>query len=68
MRACCARTRFKVRLAGILVGELGLLRHELRVLTCGLGQRGIPLQRRQSLLRPIGISQIHQLLLSRLLR
>jgi hypothetical protein len=68
MRACRAGTRFKLRLAGILVGKLGLLRHELRVLRCGLGQRGIPLQRGQSLLRPIRISQVHQLLLGRLLR
>ena len=46
MGTCRASTRVQVGLAGILMGKRGLLRHELCVLGCGLGQRGVPLQRR----------------------
>ena len=63
MRARRATAGDQVRFSGILVGQRRLLRHQLRMLGRCLGQRRVPLEGRQALLRPVRIGQVHHLLL-----
>jgi hypothetical protein len=67
VRPRSATPGYQIGLAGILVRERGLPRHYLCMLGGGLGQRGVPIERSQTVFGPVRIGRLHHLLLHRLL-